>query len=421
MAKKGLKGLVNRLIEGKEKSEGYARASLPSNRWELFWDIFKGRFGKLVIINLLMLLFFLPLFALIFYRYITIMGYGLAYPFAQGFGVGYQAPFSMVGYSENIIFNVNTAVYILMPIALMIAAIGVSGGAYVIRNMVWTEGTFVSNDFWRGISLNYKKILVISLLFSVMFYVTFCVNALFDQLVAVGQAAPWLITIVKIITYFVFGFYSVMTAHMITMTVTYDYKLRHLFKNSFLFTLGLLPHNVFFGLLALLPFILLTIGGIITVLIGVAIILVGFSYVMLIWTDFSQWAYDNYINERIGAKKNRGIYEKVNNNATDEAIKKYRQQVAIANYSALSSRPVKPITDDELQLAELPTSFSRSDIQKLNQSRQAIYEDNERYIAEHKKEFEAINEEKKSASELEEERQKRIEKAKRELAKRKKR
>ena len=51
MAKKGLKGLVNRLIEGKEKSEGYARASLPSNRWELFWDIFKGRFGKLVIIK----------------------------------------------------------------------------------------------------------------------------------------------------------------------------------------------------------------------------------------------------------------------------------------------------------------------------------------------------------------------------------
>ena len=47
--KKG--GLINRLMLGSEKSEGYARASLPSNRWELFWDIFKGRFGKLVVIN----------------------------------------------------------------------------------------------------------------------------------------------------------------------------------------------------------------------------------------------------------------------------------------------------------------------------------------------------------------------------------
>ena len=68
MAKKG--GLINRLIMGSEKSEGYARSTLPSNRWELFWDIVKGRFGKLVIINLLMLLFFIPLIALLVIRYV---------------------------------------------------------------------------------------------------------------------------------------------------------------------------------------------------------------------------------------------------------------------------------------------------------------------------------------------------------------
>jgi len=38
------KGLFDKLIMGSEKSEGYARASLPSNRWELFWDILKSRF-----------------------------------------------------------------------------------------------------------------------------------------------------------------------------------------------------------------------------------------------------------------------------------------------------------------------------------------------------------------------------------------
>ena len=38
-------------------------------------------------------------------------------------------------------------------------AIGISGGAYVMRNMVWTEGIFVANDFWRGVKLNYKNAL----------------------------------------------------------------------------------------------------------------------------------------------------------------------------------------------------------------------------------------------------------------------
>ena len=39
------KGLIARMLEGKEKSEEYARSTLPTNRWQLFWDIFKGNFG----------------------------------------------------------------------------------------------------------------------------------------------------------------------------------------------------------------------------------------------------------------------------------------------------------------------------------------------------------------------------------------
>ena len=42
------KGLIARILEGKEKSEEYARSTLPTNRWQLFWDIFKGNFGKIV-------------------------------------------------------------------------------------------------------------------------------------------------------------------------------------------------------------------------------------------------------------------------------------------------------------------------------------------------------------------------------------
>ena len=53
MAKNRSGGLINRIYFGKEKSEDYARSTLPTNRWELFFDILKGRFGKLIIINIL--------------------------------------------------------------------------------------------------------------------------------------------------------------------------------------------------------------------------------------------------------------------------------------------------------------------------------------------------------------------------------
>ncbi len=421
MAKKGLKGLVNRLVEGKEKSEDYARASLPSNRWELFWDIFKGRFGKLIIVNLLVLLFFIPVILLFFYRYLTISAYGMSYPYGQVFGVGYMAPNSLIGMSENIIVNVNTSLYLLLPVAMMIASVGISGGAYVIRNMVWTEGVFVANDFWRGIAKNYKKVVLVSLMFSVVFYVTFSVDAMLSQMSVLGSLSPWLASVLKVLMYFVFGIYSVMSMHMITMTVTYEYTFFQLFKNSFLFTVGLFPHNVFFGFLAMLPFILFSIDATLLKIIAVLIILlIGFSYVLLIWTDFSQWAYDGFINQKIGAKKNRGIYEKVVDEKNKQNLKKYKQQVDYAKYSARNSRPIKPITDDELQLRELPASFNREDIEKLNESRQAIIDDNLRYIEERKKELESQTFDGKTVSQLEDERQKRIEKAKRELAKRRK-
>ena len=150
-------GFVNNLIMGKEKSETYARSTLPSNRWELFWDIFKGRFFKLVIVNLLTVLFCLPAILLIVFNNISALGINSMCSYGQSFGAGYMASSSFVGYSESISLSVNTSVMFLLPVALAIAAIGISGGAYIIRNMVWTEGIFVANDFWRGIKQNISQ------------------------------------------------------------------------------------------------------------------------------------------------------------------------------------------------------------------------------------------------------------------------
>lgn len=421
MAQKKKRGLIDRLMLGSEKSEGYARASLPSNRWELFWDIFKGRFGKLVIVNLLVLIFCIPLILLLLFHYMGILSYGVIYPFSQAFGMGYCAPPSMVGYAENITLTVNLFVYMLTPFAFAIMAIGVAGGAYVIRNMVWTEGIFVANDFWRGIRQNVKQMLLIAIVYAFVFYVSMAAISLCDQFIATGQGASWIFTVSKIVTYVFLAVYSIMTMHMITMSVTYELKFKHLFKNSFLFTIALAPHNIFFLALGAIPFIVLALGGMFLMIGIIAILLLGFSLIMLIWTDYSQWIYDKFVNDKIpGAQKNRGIYEKIKE-SDSAALRQYTQQMALTQRSVLSDKPIKPITDDELKLAELPTSFNRKDLEKLRESKQAIYDDHARYVEEHKNdpEFQPTEQE-LEAQKLEEERQKRIEKAKKELSKRKK-
>ncbi len=420
MAQKKKGGLINRLIMGSEKSEGYARASLPSNRWELFWDIFKGRFWKLVVINLLMLVFFLPLFALLFMRNIAVINYGSIGPFAQGFGVGYQAVTSLVGYSQSIMIEVNLISLLFLPIAVVIAAIGVAGGAYVIRNMIWTEGIFVANDFWRGIKQNVGVMIVIGMIYSIVFYLSEIALSFSDLMLATGSAPGWVMVVSKVATYIVLVLYSIMTFHMITMCVTYKLKFRQLLKNTFLFTIGLFLQNIFFLFLGLLPIVFILIGSIFSMIGYILLILFFFSYCLLVWTDFCHWAYDKFINDKVpGAQKNRGIYEKVKE-SDSESLKKYRDQLAMGVRSSLNSKPIKPITDDELKLAELPQSFNRNDIEKLNESRRILYEDHERYVEEHKNDPEFQPTEEEKAMEKDRlEREKRIEAAKKELSKRK--
>ena len=421
MAQKKKMGLVQRLIVGKEKSEGYARASLPSNRWELFWDILKGRLGKLFVINLLIVLFFIPLAALLGYRYIVLMNMGAQYPFAQAFGVGYGAPPALNGYAEGILFQVNLITFLFLPIALMIAAIGIAGGSYVIRNMVWTEGIFVSNDFWRGIRQNIKQMLLIAVFYSLLFYMTTLSNSFCNMMIAQGADKKWLFVACQVISYVVIVFYSIMTMHMITMSVTYELKFTQLLRNSVFFTVGLMPQNIFFLAICAIPIVIFFIGSYGWIIAILILLTLGLSLILLVWTNFCQWSYDKFVNDKVpGAQKNRGIYEKVKESDSG-ALKKYREQLALASRSSLNSRPIKPITDDELTVAELPTSFNRADIEKLNASKQAIYEDHLKYVEEHKNdpEFQKTEEE-MNFEKQQEERQKRIEKAKKELAKRKK-
>ena len=95
------KGLIARMLEGKEKSEEYARSTLPTNRWQLFWDIFKGNFGKIVKVNLLILLFFIPVIAIVIFNRLLDQTNAITYPFGANIGVGYPAQPDLIGVPES--------------------------------------------------------------------------------------------------------------------------------------------------------------------------------------------------------------------------------------------------------------------------------------------------------------------------------
>ncbi|MBQ8395105.1 MAG: hypothetical protein IJX49_05985 [Clostridia bacterium] len=386
------KGLITRLLEGKEKSEEYARSTLPTNRWQLFFDIFKGNFSKIVIVNLLILVFFLPLLALIVFGYIITDYNGTIYPFGANLAIGYPAYDGIRGLSQSLAIWSDLGIYIGIMLSSVLAAIGLAGGMYVIRNMVWTEGVFVVNDFWRGVKLNYKNALQTALFFCLV--LTFCKTMI--NVSALSLAASdlskfervWL-NISQGASYMFIGMALIMSLWMIALGVNYKMSFFAMFRNAFLMGLGTFPQTVFFGAIALAPLLLFMIGGTLFILIGALIMVIfGFSYALLVWLDFAQWVFDKYINPKIqGAKVGRGIYNKDGTSNADgsdsQASLEYQRIILSHGRSRLVARPIKPI-DDSLQVYELPQSFTREDLKRLRESKQNIKEDTEAYAEEHK-------------------------------------
>ena len=386
------KGLITRLLEGKERSEEYARSTLPTNRWQLFWDIFKGSFGKIVKVNLLMLLFFIPLAIVVFMGIMYAESVGVTYPFGANLGIGYPAMPNMQGQSEWLTLQGDLYMYIGIVITSLIAAIGLSGGMYVMRNMVWTEGIFVANDFWRGVKLNFKNALQTVVFFSIILLLTTAlINFTNFTLAAteVPKAQKVMLQISSTVSYMFIILTAMMSLWMIALGVNYNMGFFALLKNSFLMTIGTLPQTVFFGVIALLPFLLFLLGvSLFTMIAIMVIILFGLAYVLLVWLDFAQWVFDKYINPKLeGAKVGRGIFNKDGSapiTETDSAAAvEYQRMLLSHGRSRLVARPIKPI-DDSMQVYELPQAFTREDLKKLRESKQNIAEDTEAYAEEHK-------------------------------------
>lgn len=365
------KGFIARMIEGPERSETYARSTLPSNRWELGWDIFRNNIGKMVGINMLMLLFMIPIFIVIFLRYTQVQYYAVTMPFSQNVGVGYPAFPMYSGLVEQIYFTANISTLIYLPIAAIIASVGISGGMYVMRNMVWSEGVFVGSDFWAGVKKNFWVVFFSTLLYSIIFLM--CIFSIsYSNYINATDNGTWVLKVATVFSYVMLVFFSIVYLYMISFGVTYELKFINLIRNSVIMTIALIPTNIFFAAFAFVSIILMMIGNIFLAIGLVLFILFGLSLTLLIWTDYTQWTFDKFINDKVpGAVKNRGIYSK--NPEEDESDFSFER-------STLGKRPVKPITDYDVEIVEIPETFSRADLRRLEESKAAMRKASDDYV-----------------------------------------
>ena len=356
------KGFMHRMLMGRYDNPEFTEARLPGTRWQVFKDIITMRFGALVKINLLMLLFALPAIAWIWLSYYMNSQSLAAMPFSSNAGVGYPYFNDIVMQGDYLTFwnNLTWFVPILIP-ALMIAAIGFAGGFHVIKLLVWGEGIAVAQHFFKGIKSNILQFLL------GMFIAGIAIGLVIlnTSIQPISQLKPFwaVMSQVSIILLLVLALFF--TMFFLTQAETYKLKLGPLIKNSFIFAIGMFVQNIFFMLISALPFILLLfLGGnpIITMLVVLLLAFFAFSYLTLIWTIYTQYVYDKYINENVeGAIKDRGIYRK----------KKESEDATAKRMKAANVRRVTSI-DEGKTFTPLTEGYSRNDLRRMLREKEQV-------------------------------------------------
>ena len=276
----------------KQISDSEAKRSLPHNRKEVFFDLLRYRKMALFNLSCFVFMFFIPLAVDLFF-----------FNFLESVAITnekYDYLFSLIFYS----------MLIMLP-CMVIGFIGLVGGFYVAKKMVWQEGTMVAVDFFQGIKENWKHAVLNGLVFGIVLFglvvggsyllINFKVSPIWS---GIGIGA-------LILVFMTFGMVIALNN---TQDVYYTNSFMATLKNSFCL-LGLLHWRILvIFLLSTGVVITLSCFNLITLAIGLFLFAVLNSVVIILYTLVSHYGFDRFINqEHYPDYVNKGLYKLENN------------------------------------------------------------------------------------------------------------
>lgn len=172
-------------------------------------------------------------------------------------------------------------IYLVFCIPIITIGPATCGFAYVLRKFANDEHAEVFSDFFDAFKKNFKQGLIIGI-----FEILFVALAIFDlQFFANPEnikVIPWFVYAIPLL-YIAFGVFMSMKFYMYTIIVTFKVNIRQIIKNSFLFAIIGVLRNI--GLLALcflfIVYPLLHLNGLILPIYIVAMILIIPSFLGL--------------------------------------------------------------------------------------------------------------------------------------------
>ncbi|HHU89746.1 MAG TPA: DUF624 domain-containing protein [Clostridiaceae bacterium] len=257
------------------------------NRTTIFFQVLGRKFWKLIQFNLIYLILNIPA---------IIISYFLSGYLINSLSLSAETPDQIIAF-----FLVYGFPPMILLMAIPVIAVGPvqAGLSYLLRCFSYELPTFYWSDFKDKIKENYKQGLIVSIINLAAFIFLLIDFHLYSQLSNNGNsmllaAANGLLILILIL-------FIMMCMYIYPMMVAYDLKIRHLYKNAFLFSMGRFLPNIAVLLICILlitaPLLIVVFTGNIMVLSAIYIyyILLGFTLPGLVINFFINPVIDKYL------------------------------------------------------------------------------------------------------------------------------
>ena len=291
--------MMNNFYYGKSGKGDFNKEDLPTNRWQLFWEMLRVRFSALIRLNLMYVVAWLPTMIVLMIGAMSLLT-GMATEDGQVVD-------NVLELAQSILFS---TLVLLIP-CVTITGIVTPGVAYVTRNWSRDEHAFIWSDFKDAVKENWKQGLVLSLVTSLVPLIVYtCWN--FYGSLASTQSAFMMVPQVLVLMVGVIWYLAITYMH--PLIVSYKLKMKDVVRNGVLLAIARLPMSVGIRLLHCLPMVIgvglaFFVSPMYCILgLFAYYLIIGFSLSRFVTASYTNGVFDRFINSKIeGAVVNRGL------------------------------------------------------------------------------------------------------------------
>ncbi len=211
-------GLFGGLFNYSKEGPGVSKDAPKKKRFFLFFELYFRKFWKLCLLNIIYVLFCLPMVAAVFALYLIV--------------------------SRSTDFTAQPWFTPAAILSFVLAAItfgpATAGATYVLRNFAREEHAYIWYHFWKAFKSNFKQASVMG----VIDIVVSCVAAWVIRFYAISMGSENSFVIMLILSVIFLIMFTVMNYYVYLVMVTIDLPFRHLIKNSFILSVLGVKYNV---------------------------------------------------------------------------------------------------------------------------------------------------------------------------------